>query len=227
MRTVSFTIVLLLVPLLTSLSSFSRPSPPSSGPAARFLAAPPEALQSYRATRRLEAGNARFKQSGWIEVVTTLESGELSYEVLAEGGSHTVIRKALLPALEGERDALRHANEAALTDANYVFTDEGIENEWARIRIVPRRRDGLLVDGWLYVAPESADLVEIQGQLVKSPSFWVRRVAVVRRYARIAGARVPVTTESTASVRFAGESTFSMRYTYEMINGVVVADVAR
>lgn len=227
MRTAALAIVLLLVPLLTSLSSFTRPSTsPSSGPAARFLAAPPESLRSYRATRRLEAGNTRFNKSAWLEVATTFESGELSYEVLAEGGSSMVIHKALLPALEGEREALARAADAALTDANYVFTDDGIENEWARIRIVPRRLDTLLVDGWLYVSPASADLVEIQGRLVKSPSFWTRRVGIVRRYARVAGVRVPIATESTASVRFAGDSTFSMRYTYEMINGIAVTDDA-
>lgn len=33
---------------------------------------------------------------------------------------------------------------------------------------------------------------------------------------------VPVRVESTASIRFAGSSTFSMAYSYEMVNGVAV-----
>lgn len=223
MRRASLTIVLLWIPLLTTLSSFTRTLPPSSGPAARFLAAPPETLHSYRATRHLTAGNTRFNRSAWIDVETSFDAGEFSYRVIAQDGSPMVIRKALLPVLEGERRALAHASEAALTDVNYDFADDGVENDWARIRIVPRRRDAMLVNGWLYVSQDSADLVEIQGRLVKPPSFWVSRVGIVRRYARVAGVRVPVWTESTASVRFAGESTFSMRYTYQMVNGIVVA----
>lgn len=153
---------------------------------------------------------------------TSLDNGEFSYRVLAQGGSTMVVDRALVPALEGERDALRSASQAALTTANYDFSDEGIVNEWGRIRVVPRRNDRLLVDGWIFVAPATGDLVEIQGRLVRSPSFWVRRVSIVRRYARVAGVRVPISTESVASVRFAGDSTFSMRYTYEAINGLPV-----
>jgi hypothetical protein len=48
-------------------------------------------------------------------------------------------------------------------------------------------------------------------------------VDVLRRYARIAGVRVPVVVESTASVKLAGQSTFRMNYTYETINGVKIA----
>lgn len=185
-------------------------------------------MYSYRARRFLQARNARFKTSGWLEAETSFGPSGFSYDVLSEGGSSTIIGKVLRPALEAERQALGNTAAAALTDANYSFTDDGFVNGWARIRMVPRRHDRLLVDGWLFVVPDSGDLVELQGRLVKSPSFWVSRVGIVRRYARIAGIRVPVSTESTAAVRFAGESTFSMHYVYEMINGTVVpADAVR
>jgi hypothetical protein len=58
--------------------------------------------------------------------------------------------------------------------------------------------------------------------LVKRPSFWTRRVQIVRDYGRIGGVRVPLATGSTADILFAGQSTFSMTYEYESINGVPV-----
>src|SRR5439155_176776 len=62
----------------------------------------------------------------------------------------------------------------------------------------------------------------LEGQLAKSPSFWTRRIDVVKQYARVAGLRVPVRIDSTAQIRFAGASTMTMTYDYKMINGIDV-----
>jgi hypothetical protein len=61
--------------------------------------------------------------------------------------------------------------------------------------------------------------VRIEGRLSKTPSFWTRRVEIVRWYQRIAGFRMPIALESVANVRIAGVSTFRMSYDYESING--------
>ena len=34
--------------------------------------------------------------------------------------------------------------------------------------------------------------MRVEGELAKSPSFWTRRIEVVKQYARVAGLRVPV-----------------------------------
>jgi hypothetical protein len=65
--------------------------------------------------------------------------------------------------------------------------------------------------------------VRIEGALAKNPSFWTRRVEVVRRYERIAGVRVPVWMQSTASIRIAGKSTLTTTYQYLSINGQPVS----
>jgi hypothetical protein len=62
-------------------------------------------------------------------------------------------------------------------------------------------------------------MVRVEGRLSENPSWWTRRVDVVRRYERIGGVRVPVEMTSTADVRIAGMSTFAMRYDYTAING--------
>jgi hypothetical protein len=84
--------------------------------------------------------------------------------------------------------------------------------------IKPRRKDRLLVDGAIYLTPD-ADLVRVEGRLVKSPSFWTRRVDIVRTFAHMTGVRLPVTVESTAHVTFVGECRFAMTYGYETVNG--------
>ena len=47
------------------------------------------------------------------------------------------------------------------------------------------------MEGSIFLTSEAADLVRMEGLLVKRPSFWTRKVEIVRDYGRIAGVRVP------------------------------------
>jgi hypothetical protein len=155
------------------------------------------------------------------------EERGLRFEIVAEGGSGYIRRKVLRAALEGEQRiwAAREPQRASLTSDNYTFLDRGVAPEGlVAVSITPRRKDVLLVDGAIFVEPDEGDLRRIEGTLSKAPSFWTRRVEIVRRYERIAGVRVPVSIESVASVLIAGRSTFKMTYEYETINGQHVGD---
>jgi len=141
---------------------------------------------------------------------------------VAEGGSGYVRRRVLYAALDGEQRmwTARAPQRAAVTLDNYVFTDRTHSTDGlAPLGIMPRRKDVLLVEGSIFVEPSDGDLRRIEGRLSKAPSFWTRRVDIVRRYERMEGVRVPVAIESVAHLLVAGESTFKMTYQYESING--------
>src|SRR5262245_38844743 len=109
---------------------------------------------------------------------------------------------------------------AALTLDNYEFADGGIATDGlASLMLKPRRKGELLVDGMIFVNPDDGDLVRLEGRLVKSPSFWTRRVEIVRWYKRFAGIRMPIALESVAHILIAGRSTFRVTYDYESVNG--------
>lgn len=74
----------------------------------------------------------------------------------------------------------------------------------------------------MFLTPVEGDLVRVEGTLASRPSFWTRRVEVVRRYGRVGGVRVPVALESIADVRIVGRSTFRMTYHYLSVNGLVL-----
>ena len=193
----------------------------------RFLAIQAEPLSGYSAVRHLEAVARGGRMTASMTVRTTLNPARgFEFSVLAKSGSALIHRKVFLPALEAERQARTPAEAArgALTPDNYEFVAGDVNDEGLlRIDIRPRRADTLLVRGSILVTPEDADLVRIEGLLVKRPSFWTRRVEVVRRYLRLGGVRVPVAMHSTADVLIAGRSTFEMTYEYESINGQPVA----
>lgn len=206
-----------------------RAGNPLPEPARQFLSRPAEPGPTTVAIRRLEATNTRLGKHGWMVVRVTAEPerGQLSWTVLEEGGSQYVRDKVLKEALEREAAVLKEGlpSVSGLDERNYRFDvvtgadQAAVPGGLARFRILPKRKDTLLIDGTVWVASADADLVQIDGRLSKSPSFWTKTVDVIRRYARIDGVRVPVLMESTADVRIVGRSSFKMTYEYEQING--------
>lgn len=192
----------------------------------RFLSSDEPALTSYRALRVLEAEARGGKMHARLTAWTSLDPVEgLHYSIVEETGSEVIRAKVLRAALEAERALVARGDvqRGALTLANYELgADEDAENGLVRIRLRPRRRDTLLIDGSMLLAEPEGDLQRVEGFLIKRPSFWTREVHVVRRYARIDGVRVPVATESTARVLVVGRSRFSMVYDYAAINGAPV-----
>jgi hypothetical protein len=190
----------------------------------RFLTRVDEPVTQYRAIRRLEGHNARFDKRGAIEALTELRpGGHFTFDIISETGSDYVRDKVLRPLLETEARVFASgaASRSALTADNYeIGGGELAEPGLIKLFAKPRRKDVSLIDGAVFVTSDDADLVRIEGQMAKNPSFWTTRVNLVRHYDRIAGVRVPIRLESTAQIRFAGESTLSMVYDYESINGV-------
>jgi hypothetical protein len=194
----------------------------------RFLARVDGPPVEYRALRHLEARNDHFGASGWMDAWTEFDQAQgFRYQIVGEGGSPYIRKKVLLAALDGEQKlwAAREPQRASLTPENYSFHDGGSTSdglEWLGVRA--KRKDVLLVDGSIFLQPNDGDLARIEGKLSKAPSFWTRRVEIVRQYQRIAGVRVPVAVESVAHVLIAGRSTFHMTYEYQIVNGHHVGD---
>ena len=192
----------------------------------RFLADIEKTPVAYQARRRLEASSAKLKESAWMEAVTQYAPATgLTYSIVAQGGSERIRRRVLDAVLEAEREAstLAEWRKANLSRANYAFDFGGHAGDgMLKMQLTPRRRDSRLVLGSALLTAKSGNLVRVEGRLSKSPSFWVRWVNVARSYSPVGGTMMPVAIESTADVRIAGMSTFSMTYDYQMVDGQAV-----
>jgi hypothetical protein len=176
----------------------------------------------YRAIRHLSATSRGGKMTASLDAVTSLQDGTFSFDVTSETGSGLIRRRVLLAALEAERDSqtVEAKNQSALTTANYEFLALSAEpDRTMRLDIRPRRHHVMLVDGSLYFEDQTADLVRVEGELSKRPSFWTRRVHITREYQRVLGVNVVVAMRSNADVLVGGESMFEMLYDYVTING--------
>jgi len=208
---------------LGALATLQAAAPQESPVLDRFLARTDPPPTEYRALRRMDARNGHFGTSAWMDAWTEGDaSGSFRYEVAAEGGSGYIRSRVFRAALAAEQRmwASGDPERAALTIDNYMFEDRGRATDGlAWLAVTPRRRDVLLITGSVFVTRDEGDTVRVEGRLSKPPSFWTRRVDVVRRYERIGGVRVPVAVDSVAQVLVAGRSTFHMVYEYETING--------
>jgi hypothetical protein len=215
-------LVALVAALVVAHAGASAPSAAAPAILTRFLALDDPTPSQYRALRHLEARNEKFEKNAWMDVWTEADASGFHYVVVSEDGSEYIRSKVFRATLETERKmwATGAPDQAAVTLANYVFEDRGAQPDGlTSLTLTPRRKDVLLVDGSISLNPDDGELVRMEGRLSKSPSFWTRRVEIVRWYRRILGFRMPTALESVASVRIAGLSTFRMSYEYESING--------
>lgn len=210
-------------------------APTSQTPAAptiteQFLKRPVERLNTYRAWRRLDGESTRADKAAWMEVMTEVHpDGRFEWKSLGHGGSDYVLERVLIPVITTESETTPKSRAAAeLNTDNYTFKDAPADAEGRpRIRLVPKRKEKFLLDGWLIVSPDDADLLEIHGRLAKGPSMWTPNVMLKRYYKRILGVRVPVFVTSEAEVRLAGRFRFTMTYRYELIEGRIVTTDAK
>jgi hypothetical protein len=212
--------------LVAATATQAQPPPDADLVLRRFLARPDEPVIRYESRWRLEAENPRFGLSGRLVASVSLHPGSgFAFVVTSESGSGRV-RRHLTELLEKERSA--HAEglvaRSSLTAENYDFSPAGPVEDGHRLAVRPRRREDRLVEGFVVVRAEDAELLRLEGRLVKRPSFWTREVRIVREYGRVAGQRVPLVHRATARMLVAGVSRLTIRFEYDMINGVAVPE---
>lgn len=180
---------------------------------------------AIRARREMRAGTISGKHQGWMTVQTSVSpAGAFSWSVVAEGGSNRTRERVLRAVLETEADSTRpNARDgAALTPENYQFTRLPPSRPGqVEIQLTARRPDKRLINGILTVNPEGSPL-RLEGTLARSPSFWVKSVRILKRYGRFAGVALPTVVESHADLKMFGQSSLTMRYQYQEVNGRVM-----
>lgn len=222
--------LLFSIPTLPSADTSSGDSSRDGSSASRFLAPEDVELSQYRAFRRMHATCERMNQEAWLDAWTEQDERGFRYDIVNERGSEYIRNKVLRAILKREQELIDggHADRASFTAENYEFSDgPSTEDGLTSVLLKPKRKDVLLVDGRMVLNADGTDLLRVEGRLSKNPSFWTSLVNITRHFAKVDGVRVPVSTESVAKVKFAGQSHLKVRYEYETINGRPVSLSAR
>ena len=218
-RPTVWTIAVAVLAISSTVPMVGQPRDTTPSCQLRALQDPP--VTQYRAFRRMHARNERFNQEAWLDAWTELKGQTFSYEITSERGSDYIRTKVLKALLTHEQELVANgeASRADFSLENYQFEDSTQQGEVRYVLLKPKRKDMLLVNGRLVVNPEGTEIFRVEGTLSKNPSFWTSLVTVVREFARLDGVRVPVSTETVAKLRFAGQAHLDVRYEYETVNG--------
>ena len=130
------------------------------------------------------------------------------YRGLRFTGDRFVKTQVIARFLAHDTDSRTETEQISVTPANYVIAYEGISAYNGLTAYVfllrPRRKRAGLFHGELWLDADTAAPVRLWGDLVKSPSIFVRSFRFVQDYQTIAGCAEPLRLLVTAHTRIVG-----------------------
>ena len=182
------------------------------------------ALLEYRAMRRFQASNTRFKVESTLEVMTTFRQPDtLESWVLKQEGSNLIRQRVFDKILEEEKEnqLKKERIQNDVLPANYHFEFAGNEDYKGRksyqLSIVPKRKSKYLLRGSIWIDAEDFAISRIHGSPSKRVSFWTLRTEVDRQYERVGKFWLTKSIDSASDIFLAGHSTLSISSSYQKV----------
>ena len=138
------------------------------------------------------------------------------YRIQQSSGSsrgQQVVRRVLEQEADGA--SRNHKVRTALSRDNYDFNYIGeamlAGQPCYLLELKPRRRETDLISGQVWIDQHSFLMRHIEGELAKSPSWWLRKVRVKLTFADRDGTWLQTDMEAVADVRIVGPHTLTSR----------------
>ncbi|MCI0352305.1 MAG: outer membrane lipoprotein-sorting protein [Acidobacteriales bacterium] len=135
--------------------------------------------------------------------------------VIREASGNERGEKLVRKMLEHERATSRQHSDVELSAESYAFVllRQELWNG-ARcyvIELTPKRKEKNLLKGSMWVDAKTYLIHHIEGELAKSPSFWLKEIHLSMDFSSVEGMWLRTSTEAVASVRFFGKHTMQER----------------
>jgi hypothetical protein len=170
-------------------------------------------LRSYTDQTLVMAELPETAQRGAFELQRSFVAPRsLSFKPLSFTGDAFVKSNVIARLLQSEVDYVTKGDpeQEALTAANYKFSYKGDQDLNGRtvhvFQVKPRHKRAGLFKGHIYLDAATGSLVRSEGAVVKSPSFFLRKIEFVQDYADVDHFTMPVHLHSTARARFVGRA---------------------
>jgi hypothetical protein len=177
------------------------------------------ALAGYSGIRHYRFENKQTEKTAEMTVRMSCGSDGLkTFEVISESGSGFVRSHVLRKMIEAEREASQKGErkETRITPDNYEFRLIGGEVSDGRdsyvLEVTPKKPSKFSIRGRIWVDAEDFAIARVEGQPAKNPSFWIRSVHVVQRYARTGQFWLPALNHSVAQARIFGTTEVVIEY---------------
>jgi len=207
-------LIALLLLVVPGARASGSPIVESSNPAgtafARYIAGLDGVHPWTLETIDIQASLPKQRKAGRLRAVRRLlPFGKPQFQVLESDGDATVKRQVIVRYLSAEVDAAGIPSaEVAITPSNYKFRYKGETSIGGGIayvfQITPRKKREGLIQGELWLDGETGIAIRQSGRLVKSPSFFLKRVDVTREIELHDGVAQARVTHVTVAARFLG-----------------------
>jgi hypothetical protein len=170
-------------------------------------------LGGYTATSLIAAELPDSAQKAEFELKQHYSApAELEFSPVRSSGDSFVKSNVIARMLQSEVDHVhrREQSQTAISSANYKFSYKGT----SEINAVPvyifevkphKKRIGLF-KGKMYLDAATGELVRAQGRIVKSPSFFIKKIEFIQDYAHVNGFTLPLHLHSEAQTRIVGKA---------------------
>jgi len=157
-----------------------------------------------------KAGNMRA-----LRVISRL--GKISYKMLGFSGDDTVKKDVIARYLTAETETQKDNSQYAITPANYKFKYKGyLEQSGQQIYLFdlkPRKKRVGLFKGELWLDAKTFMPVREEGEFVKNPSVFLKKIEFVRDYQIQNGVAIPKHIESKVDTRIVGRADITIDFT--------------
>jgi hypothetical protein len=143
---------------------------------------------------------------------------ELKFTPIQFTGDSFVKTNVINRLLQSEVDHAEKNEPAAtaLSAENYKFSYKGVEQiDGTAVHVYqlkPRHKVPGLFKGRIYVNAATGALRRAEGTLVKSPSWFVKKIEFVQEYADVGGFVLPVRVHSSANTRLVGKAVVDITF---------------
>lgn len=170
-------------------------------------------LAAYSAITIIRAQLPETEQQGEIEVQRHFSAPHtLQFTAVHYTGDGFVKSNVITRLLQSEMDHVQKDDGAltAINEKNYKFSYKGTAHVNDRLvhvfHIKPRVKRPGLFKGRIFIDAYSGSLVRAEGQVVKSPSFFVKKLEFAQDYTDVGNFTFPLHMHSEAKARVVGRT---------------------
>jgi hypothetical protein len=185
-------------------------------------------LAAYSALTVIRAELPDTAQQGEFELQRHFEAPHtLQFTALHYTGDGFVKSNVITRLLQSEVDHMKQDDGGltAITNQNYKFSYKGTSEINSRVvhifQLKPRSKRPGLFKGRIYLDAHTGSLVRAEGSVVRSPSFFVKKIDFVQDYADVENFTLPVHIHTNALARVIGRTVVDIsHHDYQPVSAI-------
>lgn len=177
---------------------------------------PSRQLRDVEMDVEIDAALPKLNRQGKLNALRAIgRLGQITYKAITFQGDDSIKRDVIAKYMQAEVEASRKPG-LGIQPGNYKFRHAGYHKEggWELYlyELTPKQKQPGLFRGWMWLEAKSAMPVREEGEFVKSPSLFLRRISFTRDYTMLDGLSVPSSIRSTVETRVVGKAEIHVRY---------------